>query len=291
MVKKKILVLGLGIALLMGSGSVYAESLPSGDIDAGSVVVSEVGVPAKVSEGTHEFKCTIGQVTVKQLSDFLMTYKVLDAEGNDLNMSDQIIFFDAKHKAIPLEKIADNMNNAKSYSYDLMIGMADWRVSGTYALMVEDKGSISYTTHVQDFGWQTKVKDGKMAGTEGQSKRLEGITIETGIPGLGVEYRTHVENIGWQGYVANGKISGTEGRSYRLEAINIRLTGDEASKYDVYYRVHAQNFGWLGWASNDAPSGTAGYGYRLEGIEIKIVEKGTVVDTGGVAFHDATAGV
>lgn len=146
-------------------------------------------------------------------------------------------------------------------------------------------GNVNYTTHVQNLGWQEAVSDGALAGTVGQSLRLEGITIESGIDGLGIEYATHVQNIGWQDYVADGAVSGTEGQSLRLEAIKIQLTGEQAEKYDVYYRVQVQNLGWLGWASNGAESGTAGYGYRLEGIEIVLVEKGTAFDTGSAAFY------
>lgn len=64
-------------------------------------------------------------------------------------------------------------------------------------------------------------------------------------------------------------MSGTEGLGYRLEAIQIKLTGADASKFDIYYRVHAQNFGWMGWAKNGESAGTAGFGYRLEAIQIK----------------------
>jgi uncharacterized protein YjdB len=113
-----------------------------------------------------------------------------------------------------------------------------------------------------------------MSGTSGQSKRLEGIEIKLENVIGGIEYRTHVQDYGWLPYVANGAMSGTSGQSKRLEAINIRLTGEAATKYDVYYRVHAQEMGWLGWAKNDEPSGTAGFGYRLEGIEIVLVAKG-----------------
>ena len=37
----------------------------------------------------------------------------------------------------------------------------------------KESASVKYQTHVQDIGWQTQVKDGEIAGTEGQSKRLE----------------------------------------------------------------------------------------------------------------------
>lgn len=134
---------------------------------------------------------------------------------------------------------------------------------------------VSYRTHVQNVGWQDYVRDGLMSGTEARSLRLEGINIKTDptVSG-GITYRTHVQNIGWQGWKSNDQMSGTEGMSYRLEGIEIKLTGDLATKYDVYYRVHTQNIGWMGWAKNGESSGSAGFSYRLEGIQIQLVAKG-----------------
>ena len=135
--------------------------------------------------------------------------------------------------------------------------------------------SVSYTTHVQNFGWQSEVKDGVMAGTKGQSLRLEAIKISVNGDGLqgGIEYSTHIQNLGWQSYVADGTMSGTKGRSLRLEAIKIRLTGELAQKYSVEYRTHVQNLGWQSWVKDDTMSGTKGQSLRLEAIEIRLVKK------------------
>lgn len=144
---------------------------------------------------------------------------------------------------------------------------------------------VTYRTHVQTIGWQDWKYDGVMSGTEGQSKRLEGIEIQladnlnTDEKYEGdIEYQTHIQGYGWEEdwkgtWAKNGALSGTESQSRRLEAICIRLTGEMEAHFDVYYRVHAQTFGWLGWAKNGAEAGTAGYGKRLEGIEIVLVEK------------------
>jgi uncharacterized protein YjdB/GH25 family lysozyme M1 (1,4-beta-N-acetylmuramidase) len=137
---------------------------------------------------------------------------------------------------------------------------------------------VSYTTHVQNIGWQKYVSDGDMAGTIGKSYRLEAIKIKLeNSPYSGnIEYKTHIQNIGWEnGYRVDDQISGTSGKSYRLEAIEIKLNGEIAEHYDIYYRVHAENFGWLGWARNGERAGTAGYSYRLEAIEVRLFEKGT----------------
>ncbi len=143
--------------------------------------------------------------------------------------------------------------------------------------------NVAYRTHVQTYGWQGWKYNGQMSGTEGESKRLEGIEIDiTNQDCYGdIIYTTHVQSYGWQGdlndkstWSYNGEMSGTWGESKRLEAICIDLTDEMAEKYDVYYRVHAQSYGWLGWAKNGEAAGTAGCSKRLEGIQIVLVEKG-----------------
>lgn len=172
-------------------------------------------------------------------------------------------------------------------------------LAGTYTLFVDAKDSegrtatksiskyvvqknigITYQTQIQNIGWQEPMSNGIMSGTSGKGLRLEGIKINLDKQGydIGVSYQTHIENIGWEadtdrGWKSNGVMSGTEGLSYRLEAIQIKLTGVDADKFDVFYQVHAQNFGWLDWAKNGESAGTAGFGYRLEAINIVVVPK------------------
>ena len=137
--------------------------------------------------------------------------------------------------------------------------------------------SVGYITHVQSYGWETKMRqDGETSGTVGEGKRLEAIRIkvESGF-GIGVEYRTHIQSFGWEStWRTDSQMSGTSGKSKRLEAIQIRLTGTNKNKYDIYYRVQAQTYGWLGWVKNGAYAGTAGQAKRLEAIQIFIVPRG-----------------
>ena len=159
--------------------------------------------------------------------------------------------------------------------------------------------TIRYTTHVQTYGWQGDENNankwfanGKMAGTSGKAKRLEGIKIRVyGNDSLGIQYTTHCQSYGWLPWSANGEMNGTEGEAKRLEAIKIQLTGADKEKYDVYYRVHAQSYGWLGWAKNGAPSGTAGYAKRLEGIQIVVLKKGASAPGLNYAGVNAASGV
>ena len=154
--------------------------------------------------------------------------------------------------------------------------------------------AVSYKSHVQNIGWQSNVKDGKVSGTTGEKKQIEALQIkllQDRYSGS-IEYRTHVQNIGWQEWVKDGATAGTTGRKLRVEALQIGLTGEWAEHYDIYYRVHAQNYGWLGWTKNGAMAGTTGKSYRLEAVQIVVVEKGSVAPSaslGGCVSNNTKA--
>jgi len=144
--------------------------------------------------------------------------------------------------------------------------------------------SVSYQGHVQNIGWQPLVKDGALAGTEGQSLRVEGfkIKLQDTPAGLKIKYRTHVQNIGWQNWVYDGALGGTEGKALRVEALQIVLEGTDAEKYTVQYQAHVQSVGWQPWATDGEVAGTSGKSLRIEAIRIKIAKIPTVSYQGHV---------
>ncbi len=179
--------------------------------------------------------------------------------------------------------IQDNHVDLGAPGYDNIFGFGR---ADAYSAAVGDL-SIRYQVHVQSIGWQNWKANGEVAGTSGQSLRMEGVCIDIEGAKGALEYQSHVQNLGWQGWVKQGAMSGTIGQSLRLEAIQIRLKGDIAEKYDVYYRVHTQRFGWMGWAMNGESAGTAGLSYRLEAIQIRLIPKGGAVPVSiGVPFID-----
>ncbi len=131
---------------------------------------------------------------------------------------------------------------------------------------------VSYSTHVQNIGWQSAVADGATAGTTGQSLRVEALKINlTNAPaGATIAYQTHVQDKGWVTPASkDGAVAGSVGESKRIEAIAIALGGMPG--YSVQYRVHVQNIGWTSWGKDGSIVGTTGKGLRIEAIEIKIV--------------------
>ena len=133
---------------------------------------------------------------------------------------------------------------------------------------------ISYTSSVQDSGWQDYVGEG-ISGTEGQSKYIDRIKVkllDNNYNGE-INYQTYNKKDGWTEYVGNDEVSGKEKTS--IEAVKIKLTGELSEKYDVYYRVHVAYIGWMGWTSNDNPAGTTDLFRNVEAIEIKLLPKGS----------------
>jgi uncharacterized protein YjdB len=140
---------------------------------------------------------------------------------------------------------------------------------------IDSEKMLTYDSHVQGIGWQTAVNDGQVAGTTGQSKRMEALHLSLNNPNTAghILYQVHVAQKGWLDWVSDGQMAGTTGQSRQIEAIRILLSGDIAEKYDVYYRVHAQSYGWLSWISNGLAAGTTGLSKRIEAFEVYLLEK------------------
>lgn len=148
----------------------------------------------------------------------------------------------------------------------------------------------TYSTHVQNIGWQQRKSNGAISGTTGQGLRIEGFNIEThnnvGISG-GLKYNAFSQNIAWQNWVTQPTTAGTVGRGLRTEAMHIELTGDMAKYYDVYYQVHVQNLGWLGMASNGQVAGTANLADRIESMRVIVNVKGQPAPTSMPTYRKA----
>lgn len=131
--------------------------------------------------------------------------------------------------------------------------------------------SVAYQGHVEDIGWQPAVSDGAIAGTQGQSLRMEAIKINlVNAPvDAHIHYKCHVQNIGWMDDAEDGYEGGTTNQSLRLEAIKISL--ENLPTYSVQYRVHVQDIGWMNWVTDGEMAGTQGQGLRVEAIQIRLI--------------------
>ena len=132
---------------------------------------------------------------------------------------------------------------------------------------------VTYTSHVQDIGWQSWRKQGELSGTEGKSKRIEALQIgfSNAPTGAEIKYKVHVQDVGWQDWKSDGQVAGTIGKSKRIEAIQIEL--ENLDDYTIEYKVHIQDIGWTDWYIDGETAGTIGKGLRIEAIKIRIVAK------------------
>ena len=130
--------------------------------------------------------------------------------------------------------------------------------------------NFQYEAHVQDHGWMGAVDAGEIAGTTGQSRRLEALSINTTTLSYNGIFADNGAVCGWK---TNGAYIGSVGQSRALQCIAIQLRGNfYTTYYDVYYRVHIAGKGWLGWSKNGGAAGN-NYGARIEAVQIKVIRK------------------
>lgn len=129
---------------------------------------------------------------------------------------------------------------------------------------INTKPNIKYEVHIQDIGWQEPKENGELAGTEGQSLRIEAIKIHADRP---IKYRVHIQDIGWTDYVPNDCMAGTVGQSKRIEAIEIVTDGTP-----IKARAHIQDIGWEETKEGSTIMiGTEGRALRLEALTLEYV--------------------
>lgn len=130
--------------------------------------------------------------------------------------------------------------------------------------------STLYQAHCQSYGWLDWVKDGEVAGTTGEAKRLEALRINPP-EGVELEVDAHMQGIGWHTYKGivhgNGILIGTTGEARRLEAVRIRCVKNPTGK-NIHYQVHVQTYGWMAPCNEGELAGTTGISKRLEAIRI-----------------------
>jgi len=133
---------------------------------------------------------------------------------------------------------------------------------------------LSVLVHLQGLGDRIG-RENEFLGTRGESRRLEGFSIEITpkVRDLELRYMAHLEGIGDVPFVEGGQFIGTRGQSRRLEGFAINLTGRDADEYDVAYMAHVQDFGDTGLFFNGQFCGTRGQSRRVEGLLVRIDPK------------------
>lgn len=135
----------------------------------------------------------------------------------------------------------------------------------------KNNNGIRYRVHTQDYGWLPEVRDGQIAGTTGQGRRIEAIQF-THIPdGLELDVHAHIENKGDVAYDFIGgdnlPVIGTVGQGLRLEAFNIHVLKNETGK-KLKYDGHVQDVGWTNERDAGTPCGTTGQSKRIEAVRV-----------------------
>ncbi len=269
-VVSKILVLAISASMLLGSTSVFAETLETQD-----TTQEEVTVDPDATEQTAE------DVTEDQETTDPAQEAVADEDSLAKSSGGTTVSYRTHVQTYGWQDYVSNGNVSGTEGQAKRLEGINIKLENQ-----EYEGGITYRTHVQTYGWQDYVSNDAMAGTEGEAKRLEAIQIElTGemADHYDVYYRVHSQTYGWLGWAKNGEKAGSSNYAKRLEGIQIVLVekGGEApgSTEGAYvhpwvgYNTHVQTYGWQGFKFDGDTAGTSGQAKRLEGIQLKLVDQ------------------
>lgn len=135
-----------------------------------------------------------------------------------------------------------------------------------------NKPSIQYRVQVQDHAWMSWVNEGEMAGTVGESRRMETLQVRMlNCEGVSLKFYAHIQDLGDCYFTDKDEYVGTVAQSKRVEAIGITSEGLKEKGYQLQYRVQVQDIGWMPWVNDGEVAGTRYQSKRLETIEIRVV--------------------
>lgn len=260
------------VVTLWGVSPVYAEETDNQQQETTKEETQETEKTVEEGEGTVETDETMqptpstapeGEETEKKDTDTVDEVEKKDDADETVEVTEN----EAAKVDAPEESVED-----EAYTVD----EEDIMTLSAPEPSVANNTTLTYCAHVQDYGWMNPVTSNQVAGTTGQSKRVEALKI--GLPenlrSLGdIRVETHVQDYGWIGAVGNNQVAGTTGQNKRLEGLKITLTDELANHYDIYYRAHVGNIGWLGWTKNGGIAGSVGCNRRIEAVQIAIYAK------------------
>lgn len=203
----------------------------------------------------YHWYCHLRSIARKK-GDEVNRASIIGIMGATGNVTGTHLHYEIRNKS---NKYGDDQNPATYMGIPNKVGLYE---SNNY--QITEMPDISYEVHVQNIGWQEQKENGELAGTEGQSLRIEAIKIHADIP---IQYRVHIQDKGWTEFVTNSCEAGTTGESKRIEAIEII-----SSKNPIRATAHIEGIGNVYYEENThLIIGTEGRALRLEALRLQFI--------------------
>lgn len=139
-----------------------------------------------------------------------------------------------------------------------------------------DPTDVRVKVFAQGKDWLPAVHENEIAGTTGESRPLEALSISV-YDGTQIEYRVYISGKGWTEWVAGGKTVGVPKSGKAITGLELRTLSDNLN-YKIVYRAHVANAGWMPWTEENGDT-VGDCINRVEAIRIKRVP----VDSMGTA--------
>lgn len=172
------------------------------------------------------------------------------------NVTGEHLHYEIRNKS---NKYGDDQNPATFMGIPNKVGVYE---SQDY--QIKEIPDLSYKVHIEEKGWQESKINGEVAGTKGESLRIEAIIINADVP---IQYKGHIQDVGDTDWVKNGEQLGTTGEAKRLEEIVIKC-----DTHKIKATAHVQDLGDVYYAEgNEIRIGTRERALRLEALTLQFI--------------------
>ena len=166
-------------------------------------------------------------VRSRVLADRVTEQRLVDIDCRDASTEGMHVYYEVGGKTYGNKNGWKNIGQMTSAASGKKISNIKIKLSGK-----EFAGSIKYQVHLREKDkWNGWATDGKLAGSQNTSKRVEAIKITlTGdiAKHYDICYRSLSASYGWMNWAKNGEVSGTVGCSKNLQAIQIVLVAKDS---------------------------------------------------------------
>ncbi len=238
----------------IGSDGIYATSDGIVDTVSFSKLYGNYIVVKELNSDRYHYFCHLSAVKVKR-GDKVSRTTILGIMGSTGNVTGKHLHYEIrKGKTLSDETLINPAEYCGIPNQKGIYNSNDFQIH---------RDEIKYKVHVQNIGWQEQKENGQLAGTEGESLRVEAIIIDSTIP---LQYRVHIQDKGWTNWVPQGCMAGSTGEGKRLEAIEI------ISQKEIQATAHIQDIGWQEITrGTQLKIGTEGRALRLEALRLKFL--------------------
>lgn len=270
-----------GIVTILGGSAILGQDVKAEQAEAVTSTISEKTDSSQTISDTSKLTLPVNSSEAMKNSaePLIKTGFATSVSSNPREIAaTPVKTFDASSKVVVKASTAEHSANQTNSNVNQVANDSEviTQQNSTKQLPI-----VTYSAHVQDIGWQ---KNNSVAGTVGESKRLEALEVklvakasdfssktdhsflEMKHPGL--SYQTYLQKDGWKPTVLEGQLGGSIGLSKSIKAIKLNLGSTALG--NIEYRTFLNGSGWQTVVNSGRESNVPNESQQVEAIQMRL---------------------